>query len=302
MGCEKKYLIACLLLVTGCNLWPGRTTLHKQDLHIATVDNNVCKRLYGDVVIYAVFVDSKVSGSWTTFDITSTIDSIQKAADWIMNEARSRDIPLNIVVSTHERAGVIPVRSELPRNGLFGTIGSLNPTGIIDRWSDKAGRQVLAAFPRDTAKVTLTKVQPKDSERLIARLRDIHGTDNIALLYFINNYFNEDISVALHTGSSKHVEYAVVSFKRPAVIIHEFLHLFGALDLYMSPFDKRREQRKRKAFAMQEFPMEIMAFPYRHLDSLTISPVTSYLIGWDKRLDEKYARMLTGKKIPLAKY
>ena len=124
----------------------------------------------------------------------------------------------------------------------------------------------------------------------------------VALMLFVNNYYKDETSVAVHTGSHTNIEYAAVSFKRPAIIAHEFLHLFGALDLYITPFDGKKEARRRKEFAMKEFPREIMAFPYRGMDSLEISPLTEYLIGWDRQLDEKYVKMLTGKKVRLAKY
>jgi hypothetical protein len=270
--------------------------------HVPTVDNNVCKRLREEVVVYAVFVDSKVGGTWTTHDIRSTLDSIKVAVSWIEAQAASRGIPLHIKVDMHEKAGIVPVRSELPRGGLHGAVMGMSPVNTLDRWADKAGRQVLTAFPRDTARMTLTKVTPKDRERLIARLRDINGTDNVAMLFMVNNYYGSETSVSVHTGSTESIEYAAIAFKRPGIIAHELLHLFGALDLYVTPFDSKKEQAKRKAFAMEEFPREVMAFPYRSLDSLEISPLTEYLVGWRKELDERYVRMLTGKRIRLAKY
>jgi hypothetical protein len=53
---------------------------------------------------------------------------------------------------------------------------------------------------------------------------------------------------------------------------------------------------------MKEFPNEIMAFTHKGLDSLTIGPLTSYCIGWSRQLDDRYQRMITSKKIKLAKY
>lgn len=302
---RKSPLIALLCgacMFTACSLSRSKDGRADQESHLPTVDNNVCKRLRENVVIYAVFVDSKAGGPWSTHDIRSTLDSIACAVQWIEKQANDRGIDLDITVVTHEKAGVVPVRSELPRGGLPGAIHGINGMKALDGWADKAGRQVLTAFPPDTAKMTLTKITPKDRERLIARVRDIHGTDNVALMLFVNNYYKDETSVAVHTGSHTNIEYAAVSFKRPAIIAHEFLHLFGALDLYITPFDGKKEARRRKEFAMKEFPREIMAFPYRGMDSLEISPLTEYLIGWDRQLDEKYVKMLTGKKVRLAKY
>ena len=301
---RSSFLVATIAIfsLAACSVFSGSQSAGDPEFHIATVDNNVCKRLKDDVVIYAVFVDTKEGGTWSTHDILSTIDSIELAAAWIEAQARKRGLRLNVKVVTHDKAGVVPVRSELPRGGLLGTIHGVSAVRALDGWADKAGRQVLSAFPSDTARMTLTKITPKDRERLIARVRDIHRTDNVALMLFINNYYKDESSVALHTGSISDIEYAAVAFKRPAIIAHEFLHLFGALDLYITPFDGKKEAQKRKAFAMKEFPLEIMAFPYRSLDSLEISPLTEYLVGWRRQLDDAYVKMLTGKKIRFAKY
>jgi len=65
-------------------------------------------------------------------------------------------------------------------------------------------------------------------------------------------------------------------------------------------FDKK--MKKKKEFAMKEFPNEIMAFPYRRITTLNLSSFSKYLIGWDTELDTKYKDMLIGKKIKVAKY
>lgn len=78
--------------------------------------------------------------------------------------------------------------------------------------------------------------------------------------------------------------------------------MFGAIDLYLSPFDKKKKAKKKKEFAMKEFPNEIMAFPHRRLKTLDVSSFTKYLIGWDNQLEARYKEMLIGKKIKIAKY
>lgn len=298
MGC-RFCLILFVLVLHGCV--GSRATL-TDEIHIPTVDNNVCRKLRGDVVLYAVFVDSKEGSAWTTHDIRSTLDSIRTAADWLEEQAQQRGVALTIRVETHEKAGVIPVRSELPRGGLPQAIRGMNAVRTIDRWADKAAKSAHAGFPRDTARATLTKITSKDRERLAAHVRDRYSTDNSALLFMINNYYKDETSVAVHTGSQTSIEYAAIAFKRPGVIAHEVLHLFGALDLYKTPFDNKRAERKRKEFAMTAFPEEIMAFPLRRLSTLEISPLTEYLIGWRNELDPKYMKMLTGKKLRFARY
>ncbi|HMN06621.1 MAG TPA: hypothetical protein PKD45_12940 [Flavobacteriales bacterium] len=284
-------------LVAGC-----ATFRPSREVAIPTVNNNVCKTLKGRVIYYAVFVDSKYSQPWSTYDILSTMDSIRCAMDWVEQQAADRGVELKIDVVSHTHGDIRPVRADLPRKTLAATVFAPNGERSLDRWADKAGKAVAMTLGPDTARIILTKNNPSNTERLIARVRDIHKLDNVALFYMVNNYYREDISVVLHSGSFEQVEYGVQSFKSPAVIAHEFLHLFGALDLYVTPFDNKRAARKRKEFAMREFPNEIMAFTHRSLDSLQISPLTEYLVGWSPSLDDRYVRMITNKRIRVARY
>jgi hypothetical protein len=171
------------------------------------------------------------------------------------------------------------------------------------KWADKIAAVAAKATTPDTAAIITTKNDLSDKERLIARLRDMYKTDNVALIYFVNNYYKDEVSVTFNTNISSDVEYSIVSFKDPSVIAHEFLHLFGAWDLYITPYDKNNKHIiKQKEFAMKEFPNEIMAFAYRNIDSLNISPFTKYCIGWKTVLDDKYSKMIIGKHLRPEKY
>lgn len=273
--------------------------------HIATVDNNVCKKLEGEVVLYAIFVDSRYTHPWSEYDIRSTLDSINVAKEWLEQQAAAAGVELNIHVKYHQNGTRIPIAQNVSYRSLSGML--YTPTvqlGVqqTDRWANNVARTAGLSFPKDTSRIIKTPNRITDRERLIAKLRDMHGTDNVALMYFLNDYYREEISVAIHTGSRKEPEYAIVSFKKPAVIAHEFLHLFGALDLYMGPFSRKKPSPKKTARVMKQFPREVMAFTYRRLDSLEISPFTQYLIGWKSEMDEAARKSLLGRKIKVAKY
>ena len=187
-------------VLSGCIA--AKSIKKKGEVHIASVNNNVCKKLVGDVVLYAIFVDSKYTNPWTEYDIYSTIDSIQKAMCWIEEKSIAAGIPLNITIDYHQDNNtIVPIANNLSKKTLSATLFA--PYGVrnIDRWADKIGNSALKTFGPDTSKITRTKIQPKNRERLIARLRDKHKTDNVALLYFINNYYKDEISVALHIAS-----------------------------------------------------------------------------------------------------
>ena len=269
---------------------------------ISTVNNNVCKKLKGKVLFYAIFVDTRQTRPWTSYDIASTLDSIRKATAWIEEKGKSNGMPLTIDVVYHVNKGVIPVEQHLYEESLWKMLFSANGIENIDLWANLAAKKAGQAFPPDTSSVAKTKIEITNRERLIARLRDQYKTDNVVLMYFLNNYYTEELSLAMFTGGGKLTEFGIVSFKYPSVIAHEFLHLFGALDLYISPFNKKKKAVKNRAAIIKAYPDEVMAFAYRPIEKLSISPLSQYLIGWKDSLAESDRKLLVGKKIKVYKY
>jgi hypothetical protein len=187
--------------------------------------------------------------------------------------------------------GRIPIKQEFKRKTLSATLYDQKYSDAereLNKWSDEIAAIAGKSLPRDKNQTTKTRNNLRDTERLIARLRDIHKTDNIALLYFVNNYFKDELSLALNTDHDKNVEYGVISFKNPAVIAHEFLHLFGAMDMYVSSLDKKIIEKKIKLQMNKRFPNEVMTNSPKSLDDLMISDFTKYLIGWDKELSSDF--------------
>jgi hypothetical protein len=308
---KAKQILLCsfvLCISISCNSYKQGSSSGNpitSEVQLGSVNNNVCKSLYGKVVLYAIFVDTKGTNPWSDYDITSTLDSIKKAMNWINKQALDNNKYVNIEIHYPENNHKIPIACDFPRKTLRETL--FQPTfsaGLksIQSWSDRIAVTAARTLPRDTSKIMTTRNSLSDKERLIARLRDIYKTDNVALMYFINNYYSEELSATFNIFSHTSIEYSIVSFKKPAIIAHEFLHLFGAWDLYVTLDEKDKKEKERKAFAMKEFPNEIMAFAYRGIDSLDISPFTKYCIGWEKQLNQKYTEMILGKNIYPVKY
>lgn len=290
-------ILTCLLL--SC----------KSYTRIGSVRNNVCKALEKKTILYAVFVDSEATHPWTEYDINSTLDSIRVSINWLENQASLHGKPLDIILEhgiNTTKDSVVPFKENFKYKTLSGTLFKYvdirKGIRLVDQWSDAVSKDVARTLPGDTSKVILTKNRSNNRERLIAKLRNKHKTDNVAVLFFINNYFENEMSIAFHTSSGTQTEYAIVSGKQPAVIAHEFLHLFGAWDLYLSPFDRGIFQRMKKRKAMRKYPNEIMAFAHRDIDSLNLSPLTKYLIGWDNKLAEGSNRTLIKRRWKLLEY
>jgi hypothetical protein len=89
------------------------------------------------------------------------------------------------------------------------------------------------------------------------------------------------------------VEFAVLSYKYPSVIAHNILHLFGAADLFETPY--RRNQKKIEEL-QQVYPDDIMTNVYgRDLHKLDIGDYTQYLIGWKDEISPKHKPLLIDK-------
>lgn len=261
---------------------------------------NVCKSLKGDVLVYYIFVDTKTTTPWTQFDIQSTNDSINVALKWIREKAKSRNIDLKIKSDYYIGPEFSTIKKDLPEKSVETTIQTPNlKTGLenLNKWADFIAKKTGETFDL-TQKDGIPDIKnPKNKERLVAYLRDEYKVESVALLYLVNNYYKTDISVYINSFDTEDIEFAIVSYKYPSAIAHSILNLFGAADLYQSPY---RKAEKNITFAEQELPNDIMQDPYaKNIFNLKISPFTEYLIGWTDSLDSKYSDLLYDKGIKL---
>ncbi|MFP4060555.1 MAG: hypothetical protein ACLFUC_08745 [Bacteroidales bacterium] len=257
---------------------------------------NVCKDLRGEALLYFIFVDTKETSPWTEFDIKSTIDSINLAVRWIHEKAKENNIPLNIKTDYHIGQEYTTVRKNLPYGTVQQTVREPSfKKGLaeMNKWADGIAR-VAGNSLHITGKDGIPEIKnPRNKERLVAFLRDAYDVESVALMYFVNNYFRDDISITVNTMDTEDVEFAVISYKYPSEIAHSFLNLFGAADMYKTPY---RRHDKKIEFLKNEFPKDIMQDPYSEsIWEMNMSIYTKYLIGWEKELPEEYEFLLTDK-------
>jgi len=260
------------------------------------INNNVCKSLKDNVLVYFIFIDSQETTPWTEFDIKSTIDSLTLAIRWLEGQARRFGVSLNIIQDYYIGTDYTPIKKALPMGNV---VNSLNmPTfskGIkeLNNWADGIAKRAGITF-NITEKDGIPEIRnPRNKERLVAYLRDEKQVESVALLFMVNNYYKNDISVALNTMNNEDVEFAIVSYKYPAVIAHNILHLFGAADLYRSEF-RRNEKKIEMAGAF--FPDDIMQDNnFMNIENFELGEYTRYLVGWSPEIDAKYVPLLTDK-------
>jgi hypothetical protein len=267
-----------------------------QGYYLPTVNNNVCKYLQGKVMVYAIFVDTKYTNVWTAHDMESTLDSVQIAMDWIKEQSLRDSVALDIRVKAHSQKKILPIRANFTYKTLGGTakyIATGNAgyyvggTMFLDRWADKVSKEATKILIPDTSSMIRNQIKPKGRNEFMLRVRDVYKYDNVALMFFINNYNADEYSLTLHAAHDWTVEYCIISHKSPRDIAHHFLHLFGALDLYYLPYGRRKKMKKMKARACLVAPNEVMAWNKKNIDKLEISNFTRYLIGWKPILDEE---------------
>jgi len=257
---------------------------------------NVCKALKDDVLLYFVFIDSKATSPWTEFDIMSTIDSIDVATQWLTQQAGKNGVELTIKKDYYIGDEYATINRNLPKKTVERSLYEPNlKDGIksLNKWADYVSRIVGESFyivEKDGIPETRP---PRDAERLIAFLRDKYNIESVVLMFLVNNYYRTDISIALNTRGTSNVEYCIVSYKYPSEIAHNFLHLFGAADLYKTAF---RRSNSKIRFANKLFENEIMQDPYaKDIWEQEISDYTKYLIGWTEEIQDDYKPLLTDK-------
>jgi hypothetical protein len=288
----KKLLF---LILPAVLIIPSSFTLKRIDYRDG-IKKNVCKVLKDDVLVYYVFIDTRETSPWTEFDIQTTIDSIDVARRWLEQQARKNGIKLIIKTDYFIGNPSTTITSNLLDGSVEKTLTSQSlRQGFekLNKWSDGIARKIGATVDIMEKDGIPPAHKPNSKERLIAHLRDEYKVESVALLLLVNNYYRTDISIPVNTLSSEDVEFAVVSYKYPSEIAHNIMHLFGAADVYLTPY---RRTLSKIQYAAMEFPDEIMQDPYgKNISSLVISDYTKYLIGWVDTIDENYVKLLTDK-------
>ena len=267
-------------------------TLRKLD-YTKGIRNNVCKDLKGNILVYTIFVDTKTTSPWTEYDIKSTLDSIRIAVQWLTKKSIENNIGINFITDYYVGPEYTTIKRNLPEESIYLSITEPNTKqGFtnINKWSDYIARKAGDTFLVQDKDGLPDIKKPKNKERLIAFLRDEFNVESVVLLYMMNNYFRNDISIQVNTLHTQSIEYAIVSYKYPSEIAHNILHLFGAADLYETIY---RKSSKSISYATEQFPNEIMLDPYgKSIKHLEISDFTKYLIGWENNLAEEYRFLL----------
>lgn len=261
-----------------------------------TKNQNVCKMLNDSVMVYAVFVDVDIYDPWTEFDVRSTMDSLQKATSWLQAQAIPYGKHVNIAVVKHEQGSkwTFHERRALASLRLNGLVSDkIRKTQRLHPWANAVSKYAGKGVRYKPSGKMATRLKITNKESLVLALRDKYKYENVALMFFVNGYYKNHPSYTFFSATNgPDTEYSIITTKNPAVMAHEILHLFGAVDLYPNKdypnFNFPQIQAKH--------PNEIMRIQHKQLDKLNVSPITGYFIGWQDTLDETNTQLLLHKK------
>lgn len=281
-----------VLITTSCCIFKhGDTTYYEYTA--PSRNTNVCGHLKDSVILYCVFVDVGRFHPFSEYDVTSTMDSVEKAACWLETQSAKSNIKLSVKPVLHKTRGKIAFHESRtlvrPHLHPFKMPGEKRKyTRYTNQWADYiskyAGRGVKQ---RRSSKVTRRRII--DLESMLAALRDKYTTDNVAIMFFVNGYFEHDACLTFNSYTNgPDVEYSVITQKNPAAVAHELLHLFGAVDLYPHQHHPGFNYKDIK----EKYPNEIMRIAHKNINKLIVSPITEYYVGWNDTMPNPDLRLL----------
>lgn len=214
-----------------------------------TINSGSAKRLEGKVYVITFFVSET---SWELNEKMELFKHVRDAESWLEWKAKEYGKTVRFVNGVH---GLFdPFEVEIVPN-----YDSGNPqSDLAKRYLEKAGCPPGITYPEWVKKNS--------------------GCDQ-SLVFIIANKAGCGYANPLDGGSDC-PEGTVLyhSAGKPletGSIIHEFLHLFGAVDLYETP-----EQTKENSDRMEKmYPKEVMHNHYFPLKELQLSPLTAWLVG-----------------------
>jgi hypothetical protein len=274
-------------------LIPQGSSIRKTDF-LDGKHNNVCKDFKDNVLVYVIFVDSRETAPWTEFDIRTTLDSLNLAVRWLSARAKQHDKQLNLMTDYYIGPEYTPVKRALPQGTVKQSVtqGRFNQgIALLNEWADFVAKRAGSTLNIEQKDGIPDIPTPKNVERLIAFLRDEKQAESVALLFMLNNYFRNDISIPMNHLDDKDIEFAIISYKYPAIIAQNILSLFGAADLYETVYRKNDQKIK---LAKDLLPNDIMQDTYAgRIDQFDMGNLTRFLIGWEDELEDKYRALLT---------
>ncbi len=267
-------LLAVFLLLCGCSKkeeeHPRPSTIHKfvysDGIHeYGYVNIGSCKKLRGNIYTLVIFMDD-TEGIWSEDARNSFYDKKYfPSINYLLSEAEERDIDLTI------------------ENGKYATKSDrVSPIIYNGKVASSAAN---ASLSLDLLNYAAKALGFTDAEYMDIILKKNLKAEQIAYVIAINKP-GRAYAVFDNTFDGRDSLEFVVAFSQDengnddigSSILHELLHLFGAIDLY----DNNSGYKKRYELLNELYPNDIMMRSAVDAGDLEIGYLTECLIGWSE--------------------
>lgn len=232
-----------------------------------TMDNTgVCKNLSENAHVIVLFLNDDES-TWSAQDMNDyLLDAVEPALTYLNTAAAEYGIALALDYSYYVDAEGQPT--------------SINYSGIVTTGSAEYINDDILEQSASELGFT-SRWDMLDQDQLDS------GVEQIAYLVCINK---NGRSFANCVMGAEGTEYMMMynqipdKWSRRNGVVHEFLHMFGAEDMYAE--NGRNVNREKLAKQLHRY--DVMLEARWHFEGNTIGPFTAYSIGWLDALPEEY--------------
>ena len=274
----RKYLILILLVATvlcGFKFKDADLTSRDVSKMDPDADNPTGSAWYldGDTLLVSIYLDD-FGATWTKKEYDHIEDNMQIATNYLSKCGAKYGKYVNLVYDLS------------PDSDLCYRMDFASEFDSSDGWENDDSNKIFNAVEDFIANEIPTKT-----------LRQKYGINSIAYIVFADT--STDIAITCSYYYSNNVklkgnsynEYCIIptyfgdNALCPHVYAHEFLHLFGARDLYMSN-NINGISREVVDYAFDRYPKDIMlgysasGVDWNKKISLKVTDLTAYFLGW----------------------
>lgn len=214
-----------------------------------SIQTGSAKKLEGNIFVITFFVSEN---DWPINEKLDLFKQVRDAESWLEKRAKGYGKDVRFVNGVH---GLFePFVTDIVPDYDSGT----PQWGIAEKYLRAAG------FPSDSSYPAWVKTNSGCVQSLVFIIANKGGRGYANPIYWKSD--GPEGAVLFHSENNKLIASS---------IIHEFLHLFGAVDLYET--DVQTAENSAKTEKM--YPKEVMHNHFFPLEELEISPLTAWLIG-----------------------
>lgn len=217
--------------------------------------------------LYSVYLDFE-ENAWTQEDRQFQAGQLSLALDWLREKGKEYGADLAITTQQEDPA----LARQASYDGPIGD-GESPLVSEFDQWAQEVCRQL--SEESDQERVGVLFFLPATGQSYTVVYKPEYG----------NDYYYEYSVIFQHRPHTLENQWP-----GPAVLAHEILHLFGAVDLYPGQQSLSQELAEQ---VTQRYPDEIMYTVYQKgkavsLEEITqqLSPFTAYRVGLTRDLED----------------